>query len=51
MAWNDSFEPTRQIREVENRQRRERCTALFRVLDPVVQRVLREHGDALFPLC
>ena len=48
MAWNDSFEPTRQIREVENRQRRERCKALFRVLDPVVQRVLGEYGDALW---
>jgi hypothetical protein len=35
-------------REAENRQRRERCKALFRALDPIVQRVLREHGDALW---
>ena len=48
MSWDETFEQARQVREAENRQRRERCTALFRVLDPVVQRVLREHGDALW---
>ena len=48
MSWDDTFEQARQVREAENRQRRERCKALFWVLDPVVQRVLREHGDALW---
>ncbi|MEP7189206.1 MAG: hypothetical protein ABI901_08460 [Roseiflexaceae bacterium] len=48
MAQSDDFERARLAREAEHGQRRERCKALFRELDPVVQRVLREHGDALW---
>jgi hypothetical protein len=48
MSWDDPFEQARRAREAENRQRRERCKALFPALGPVVQRVLREHGDALW---
>jgi hypothetical protein len=50
MSWGDDFEQARLAREAENQQRQERCKALFRELDPMVQRLLQDHGDALWGL-
>ena len=38
MLWDDDFERARLAREAENQQRGERCKALLRELDRVVQR-------------